>query len=66
MHRLTLAAMIDALPGCWPVVGPTRVESAADAAAAGHEMFDEELAGAFAEDMRTREVPLPVLSGVGG
>lgn len=65
VHRLTLAAMIDALPGCWPVVGPTRVESAADAAAAGRDEVDDELRSAFAEDMRSRDVPLPGLSGVG-
>lgn len=64
VHRLTLAAMINVLPGCWPVVGPTRVESAADAAAAGREEVDAELRTAFAEDMRTREVPLPGLDSV--
>lgn len=64
VHRLTLAAMLDALPGCWPIVGPTRVESAADAAAAGQEVVDDELRAAFSEDMRTREVPLPGLSGI--
>ena len=58
----TLAAMIDALPGCWPVVGPTRVESAADAAAAGHDQVDAELRDAFAEDMRSSDVPLPEAS----
>ncbi len=58
IHRLALAAMIDALPGLWPVIGPTRVESVRDSAAATHEVVDDELRTAFRDDLRSRGVDL--------
>ena len=56
IHRLALAAMIDALPGCWPVIGPTRIESVRDSIAATHEVVDDELRTAFRDDLRARGV----------
>ena len=58
IHRLALAAMIDALPGCWPVIGPTRVESVRDSVAAAHEVVDDELRTAFRDDLRSRGIDL--------
>ena len=58
-HRLALAAMLDALPGCWPIVGPRRVESAVDSIVAAQYDVDDELRQAFADDLRSRDVPLP-------
>jgi len=48
--------MIDALPGCWPVIGPTRIESVRDSIAATHEVVDDELRTAFRDDLRARGV----------
>ena len=59
VHRLVLAAMLDALPGCWPVIGPRRVESALDSLAASTFDVDDELREAFAADVHSRGVPLP-------
>jgi len=58
-HRVALAAMLDALPGCWPIVGPRRVESAVDSIVATQYDVDDELRQAFADDLRSRDVPLP-------
>ncbi|GAA1699389.1 aldo/keto reductase [Microcella alkalica] len=58
VHRAALAAMLDAMPGAWPVIGSTRVESVLDSiAAAAHEVEDD-LRRAFAEDLRSRGVGL--------
>ncbi len=59
VHRLVLASMLDALPGCWPVIGPRRVESALDSLAASTLEVDDELREAFAADVYSRGVPLP-------
>jgi len=58
VHRLALAAMLDALPGCWPVVGPRRVESAVDSVRAAELSVDDALRTCFADDLRSRDVPL--------
>ena len=58
VHRLALAAMLDALPGCWPVVGPRRIESAVDSIAATDLAVDDALRSAFADDLKSRGVPL--------
>lgn len=58
VHRLALAAVLDALPGLWPVIGSTRVESVRDAMAASTEEVDDELREAFAADLASRGVPL--------
>lgn len=58
VHRLALAAMLDALPGCWPVIGPRRVESAVDSIRATDETVDDALRSAFAEDLASRDVPI--------
>ena len=58
IHRLALAAMIDALPGLWPVIGSTRVETVRDSVAATHEVVDDELRTAFRDDLRSRGVGL--------
>jgi len=60
VHRLVLAAMLDALPGCWPVIGPRRVESALDSLAASAFVVDDDVREAFAADVYSRGVPLPV------
>ena len=57
-HRAALAAMLDALPGCWPVVGPRRVESAVDSIRAAELEVDDGLRSAFAADLRSRDVPI--------
>ena len=58
VHRLALAAMLHALPGLWPVVGSTRVESVRDAMAATTEEVDDELLQALVDDLASRGVPL--------
>ncbi|MER3386617.1 MAG: aldo/keto reductase [Microcella pacifica] len=58
VHRLALAAMLDALPGCWPVVGPRRIESAVDSIRAREHEVDDALRAAFADDLASRGVPL--------
>jgi pyridoxine 4-dehydrogenase len=58
VHRFALAAMLDAMPGAWPVIGSTRVESVLDSIAAGDLEVDDELRRAFADDLRTRGVAL--------
>jgi pyridoxine 4-dehydrogenase len=61
-HRVALAAMLDALPGCWPIIGPRRVESAVDSIAATHMVVDDDVRQAFAADLRSRDVPIPVFA----
>lgn len=56
VHRLVLTAVLDALPGLWPVVGPTRVESVRDAMAAAADEVDAELRQAFVDDLASRGV----------
>ena len=58
VHRLALAAVLDALPGLWPVIGSTRVESVRDAMAATTEEVDDELRQAFVDDLASRAVPV--------
>lgn len=59
VHRLALAAVLDALPGLWPVIGSTRVESVRDAMVASTEEVDDELRQAFVDDLASRGVPVP-------
>lgn len=54
VHRAALAAMLDAMPGAWPVVGSTRVETVLDSIASADLVVDDELRRAFAEDLRSR------------
>lgn len=61
VHRLTLAAVIDVLPGYWPVIGSTRVESVRDAIAAMRESVDDELREALLGDLDSRGVPVSAL-----
>ncbi|MGR2751912.1 aldo/keto reductase [Agromyces arachidis] len=58
VHRAALAAMFDAMPGAWPVVGSTRAESVLDSIAAADLVVDDELRRAFADDLRARSVGL--------
>ena len=58
VHRLTLACMLDTMPGCWPVIGATRVASVQDAVAAADYAVDAELRDAFLGDLASRDVPL--------
>lgn len=58
VHRAALAAMLDAMPGAWPVIGSTRVESVLDSIAASALAVDDDLRRAFAEDLRSRGVGL--------
>lgn len=58
VHRLALAAMLDAMPGCSPVIGPSRVESALDSLAASSLAVDDELRQAFADDLHSRGIDL--------
>ncbi|MDO8338555.1 MAG: aldo/keto reductase [Microcella sp.] len=58
VHRAALAAMLDAMPGAWPVIGSTRVESVLDSIAASTHDVDDDLRRAFAEDLRSRGVGL--------
>ncbi|MBX9718092.1 MAG: aldo/keto reductase, partial [Microbacteriaceae bacterium] len=60
VHRLTLAAVLDVLPGYWPVIGSTRVESVRDAIAAMAEAVDDELRQALLGDLASRGVPVAV------
>jgi len=56
VHRLALAAMLDAVPGCWPVIGPRRIESAVDSIRAREHEVDDALRAAFADDLTSRGV----------
>lgn len=58
VHRLTLAAVLDVLPGYWPVIGSTRADSARDAIAATVEQVDDELRQALLGDLASRGVPV--------
>jgi pyridoxine 4-dehydrogenase len=58
VHRAALAAMLDAMPGAWPVIGSTRVASVLDSLAAVDLAVDDELRQAFADDLRSRGVRL--------
>ncbi|MBM7503585.1 aldo/keto reductase [Agromyces aurantiacus] len=58
VHRAALAAMLDAMPGAWPVIGSTRVESVLDSIAAADLEVDDDLRRAFADDLRSRGVGL--------
>lgn len=59
VHRLALAAVLRALPGLWPVIGSTRVESVRDAMAATAAEVDDELRQALVDDLASRGVPVP-------
>lgn len=56
VHRLALAAVLDTVPGLWPVIGSTRVESVTDAIAAMSEPVDDEVREAFVSDLESRGV----------
>ena len=58
VHRLALAAVLDVLPGLWPVIGATRVESVRDAMAAVDEVVDDKLRNALTDDLESRGVAL--------
>jgi aryl-alcohol dehydrogenase-like predicted oxidoreductase len=58
VHHAALAAVIDAAPGLWPVIGATRVESVRDAALAAADEVDDELRQAFVDDLASRGVPV--------
>ncbi|UYN83182.1 MAG: aldo/keto reductase [Microcella sp.] len=58
VHRAALAAMLDLLPGLWPVIGATRVESVRDAMAAVDDVVDDELRGALTDDLASRGVAI--------
>lgn len=58
VHRASLAAMLDAMPGAWPVVGSTRVETVIDSIASADLAVDDDLRQAFADDLRSRGVGL--------
>ena len=58
VHRLTLAAVMATLPGYWPVIGSTRLDSVRDAAAAMAEPVDDELCDALLGDLASRGVPV--------
>jgi aryl-alcohol dehydrogenase-like predicted oxidoreductase len=58
VHRLALAAVVHSLPGFWPVIGSTRVESVRDAMAATSDEVDDDLQQAIADDLASRGVPL--------
>ncbi|MDO9590651.1 MAG: aldo/keto reductase [Microcella sp.] len=58
VHRLALAAVLDALPGLWPVIGATRVESVRDAMGAAADEVDAELRQALVDDLASRGVPV--------
>ena len=55
-HRAALAAMLDAMPGAWPVIGSTRIDSVLDSLAAVDLAVDDELRAAFVGDLRARGV----------
>ena len=46
------------MPGAWPVIGSTRVESVLDSIAAGDVAVDDSLRQAFADDLASRGVGL--------
>jgi hypothetical protein len=48
--------MLAVLPGYWPVIGSTRVESVRDAVAAMSEPIDDELRDALLGDLESRGV----------
>lgn len=56
VHRLVLEVMLAVLPGYWPVIGSTRVESVRDAVAAMSEPIDDELRDALLGDLESRGV----------
>jgi len=56
VHRAALAAMLDAMPGAWPVIGSTRIDSVLDSLAAVDLAVDDDLRAAFAGDLRARGV----------
>ena len=56
VHRLVLEVMLAVLPGYWPVIGSTRVESVRDAVAAMSEPIDDELRDALLGDLDSRGV----------
>jgi pyridoxine 4-dehydrogenase len=58
VHRAALAAMLDTMPGAWPVIGSTRVESVLDSIAAADVVVDDALRQAFIADLRSRGVEL--------
>jgi aryl-alcohol dehydrogenase-like predicted oxidoreductase len=58
VHRAALAAMLDVMPGAWPVIGSTRVDSVLDSVAAADLAVDDELRRAFVDDLRSRGVRL--------
>lgn len=58
VHRLALATVLDGLPGYWPVIGSTRVESVRDAIGAMEEQVDDELRQALLGDLSSRGVPI--------
>lgn len=58
VHRAALAAMLDAMPGAWPVVGSTRVETVLDSISSADLVVDDELRRAFGDDLRSRGVGL--------
>jgi aryl-alcohol dehydrogenase-like predicted oxidoreductase len=58
VYRLTLAAVLDVLPGYWPVIGSTRVDSVRDTLAATTEPVDAELREALLGDLASRGVPV--------
>lgn len=58
VHRAALAAMSDAMPGAWPVIGSTRVDSVLDSIASADLEVDDELRRAFEGDLRSRGIAL--------
>lgn len=58
VHRAALAAMLDLLPGLWPVIGATRAESVRDAMAAVDDVVDDELRVAMTDDLASRGVAI--------
>lgn len=58
VHRAALAAMLEAMPGAWPVVGSTRVETVLDSISAADLVVGDELRRALGEDLRSRGVGL--------
>ena len=58
VHRAALAAMFELMPGAWPVVGSTRVETVLDSISSADLVVDDELRRALGEDLRSRGVGL--------
>ena len=48
--------MLDAMPGLWPVIGATRVESVRDAMGAAADAVDDELRQSLVDDLASRGV----------